>query len=367
MAIPPLAGFTVAVTADRRREEQVELLRRRGATVLEGPTVRTLPLGDPDALREAIDSLLADPPEVTVFLTALGARGLFAAADSQGLDLDLTAAVSQSTIVARGLKASGAATALGLDVAWTAPSERSAEVLERLAPLARRGARIAVQRDGAHRAELAEALAAEGADAVDIPVYRWELPDDLGPALRLVDEVCERRVDAVTFTSRPALQNLLAIADEGGRAGELRAAFDDRSLPVCVGPVCDESARAAGLARTVVPPHARLGSMIQALVRALSGRVERAMLGGAELAFQGSAVAVDGRLVPLSNREREVLAVLVDADGAVVPKSALLRQVWGSGGDEHLVEVTVARMRRRLGPAGRAIVTVTRRGYRTVV
>lgn len=367
MAILPLAGFTVAVTADRRREEQVELLRRRGASVLEGPTVRTLPLGDHEALHEAIGVLVACPPEVTVFLTAVGARGLFAAADSHGLDAALVEVVARSTIVVRGPKASGAAMALGLDVSWTAPTARSSEVLARLVPLARQGARIAVQRDGAHHPHLAEALRAEGADAVDVPVYRWELPEDRSAAVRLVDAVCDDRVDAVTFTSSPAVQNLVAIAEEAGRAGELRAAFDRRSLAVCVGPVCDETARAAGLAQTVVPSRARLGSMVQALVGELSGRADTATLGGAEVVFQGRAVAVDGRLVRLSERERDVLAALLAAGGAVLPKGALLRQVWGTTGDEHLVEVTVARLRRRLGAAGRAVVTVPRRGYRLLL
>jgi uroporphyrinogen-III synthase len=41
--------------------------------------------------------------------------------------------------------------------------------------------------------------------------------------------------------------------------------------------------------------------------------------------------------------------------------------VWGTpDADEHTVEVTVARLRRRLGPAGKAVQTTTRRGYRLV-
>jgi uroporphyrinogen-III synthase len=44
MAYGPLTGFTVGVTADRRWNEQAALFERRGATVLHGPTIRTLPL-----------------------------------------------------------------------------------------------------------------------------------------------------------------------------------------------------------------------------------------------------------------------------------------------------------------------------------
>jgi uroporphyrinogen-III synthase len=41
--------------------------------------------------------------------------------------------------------------------------------------------------------------------------------------------------------------------------------------------------------------------------------------------------------------------------------------VWGEVGDEHVVEVTVARLRRRLGAAGGGIETVVRRGYRLAI
>jgi DNA-binding winged helix-turn-helix (wHTH) protein len=59
-----------------------------------------------------------------------------------------------------------------------------------------------------------------------------------------------------------------------------------------------------------------------------------------------------------------VFDALVVATRAVVPEATLLRRVWDGSGDEHAVEVTVARLRRRLGPAGAALCTVPRRGYR---
>ena len=52
--------------SDRRRDEQVELLRRRGAEVIEGPTVRTEPLTDDHALRAGVEAIVAEPPAVTV-------------------------------------------------------------------------------------------------------------------------------------------------------------------------------------------------------------------------------------------------------------------------------------------------------------
>ena len=49
---------------------------------------------------------------------------------------------------------------------------------------------------------------------------------------------------------------------------------------------------------------------------------------------------------------------------AVVSKNEMMHTVWGANVDDHVLEVTVGRLRRRLGPAGTAICTVVRRGYR---
>ena len=53
-----LSGYTVAITADRRHEEQAELVERRGGTVLSGPVIRTLPLADEAGLRLATERIV---------------------------------------------------------------------------------------------------------------------------------------------------------------------------------------------------------------------------------------------------------------------------------------------------------------------
>jgi uroporphyrinogen-III synthase len=362
--IPPLAGYTVAVTADRRRDEQVELLRRRGADVLEGPTIRTEPLADDAALRGAIEAIVAEPPEFTVLLTGLGVRSLLAAADSMGLGEELFDALESSEVYTRGPKATGAAVTAGLEVAWRTPGERSTEILAALSDAARRGARIAVQRDGHGRAQLADAFGALGADAVDMPAYRWSMPEDTQPAMRLLDAVCAGSVDAVTFTSSPAIRHLVELAAGAGCEQELLAALNGPVLPVCVGPFAAETARAVGIEKTVAPERARLGAMVLVLAATLSDRARTLVLRGTPVILQGSLAVIGEEEVRLTERERAVLHVLAGAGGAVVAKRALLRQVWGDGADEHAVEVTVGRLRRRLGDAGDAVQTIPRRGYR---
>jgi uroporphyrinogen-III synthase len=364
--LAPLDGFTVGVTADRRADEQAELLRRRGADVVHGPVIRTLALADGPELAAATEAVIADPPDTLVALTGLGIRSWFEAADGHDRGDGLRAALAGATVVARGPKAAGALATVGLDASWRAPGESSAEVEVHLGPdLA--GRTIAVQRDGAAEPHLARALAHAGARVVDVPVYRWVLPDDLAPATSLIATLADGGLDAVTFTSAAAISNLFAIAaDTGGEAlvTAVRDALRGPVLPVCVGPVSAARLARHGVDRPVHPARWRLGPMVRCLAETLATRRRVVVLGGVAAIVQGTSVAVGTDVVGLSRREAQLLAALVDADGAVVGKDRLVRTVWEPGTDPHVVEVTVARLRRRLGPAGDALQTVPRRGYR---
>ena len=358
----PLEGFTVGVTADRRAAEQADLLARRGARVVHGPSVRTLALDDDEALTAATDAVLGAPPDVVVLLTGVGCRGWLSAAESTGADGALREVLRGASVIARGPKAAGAAVAGGVEVEWQATSETSDEIRTTLVAAGVAGRRVAVQRDGAGTARLAEALAAAGADVVDVPVYRWTSPVDPEAALRLVEAACDRRLDVVTFTSSPAVDNLFALAHEAGLAAGLVSALQGPVVAACVGPVCAATARRHGIDDVVQPSRARLGAMVQAIVRRFEGTALAFRLGGVEVRLQGGTAVVGDRTVPLSPRERDVLAALAARPGRVLAKDELLARLWG-GGDPHTVEVTVGRLRRRLGPPGRAIRSVTRRGY----
>jgi uroporphyrinogen-III synthase len=366
-----LSGYTVAITADRRREEQAELIERRGGSVLYGPVIRTLPLADEDGLREATERLIEAPPDIVVMCTALGVRGWFSAAESLGMHAGLLAALEHSEVIVRGPKAAGAALTVGLELTWQTPGATYPEVLEHLAARSPNGPdgtplRVAVQRDGAESAPLLSALPELGYDVVAVPVYQWLLPDDRTAPDRLVAAVADRLVDAVTFTSAHAVTNFVEIARSIGRWEDVqRACLSGAVSAVAVGPVTAARLVSVELGVPIEPRNARLGAMVQALVVVLSERSTVLDLAGMPLLIQGRmVVAGDGEPITLTDRERSVLEMLARRPGAVVSKHALLHEVWTGETDEHVVEVTMGRLRRRLGPAGAHIETVMRRGYR---
>ena len=362
----PLEGLTIGVTADRRAEEQTQLLQQRGAKVIHGPVIRTATVDDQEPARRATSSLLAAPPDIVVANTALGIRTWLAMADSWGCTDDLVAALGGAYVACRGPKAAGALLAVGVDVDWRAPSSVLGDVVRHLVERGVAGARVALQLDGGvrHGPEAAD-LRAAGADVVEVQTYRWGLPPDPSAALRLVDAMCKGRVDAVTFTAAPAVQNLFALAAAEGRDDELRTALNGPVLPMCVGPVCRKAAVEVGVHTAVEPTMARMGGMVKALADELQGRRQVVAVDGLSVEVQGSVVRAGGTSVSLPARERAVFESLARRPGVVVPRRALLVDVWGrADADPHALEVTVGRLRRRLAPTGVSVEAVLRRGYR---
>jgi uroporphyrinogen-III synthase len=357
----PLAGYTVAVTAARRREELGALLDRRGARVVYAPAIRIVPLPDDAELVAATRRVLERPVDLVVATTGVGFRGWLEAADAW--HLPLVEHLRTARVLARGPKARGAIRGGGLVDAWSPVSESSAEVLEHLlsgaeGPL--EGRRIAVQLHGDPLADVVAALRDAGAEVLTVPVYRWVMPEDVAPLHRLVLDVAAGSVDAVTFTSAPAAASLLAVARELGLHDDVTVAFRGRVLAVAVGSVTAGPLDAAGIP-SHQPGRARLGDLVREVVARLPGRDPVVRVDGHAVQVRGHAVVVDDRLVELAPGPLAVLRALAERPGVVVSRAELVAELPGDG-DGHAVEMAVSGVRAALGAP--LVETVVERGYR---
>jgi uroporphyrinogen-III synthase len=359
----PLAGFTVAVTADRRRDELSALLERRGARIVLAPALRVVPVADDTELKAATVSCVDTPPEIVIATTGIGLRGWLEAAEGWGLGESLRTRLGAAYLIARGPKARGAARAAGMNETWSPESESCDEVLDYLIgggfPGGVEGRRIAVQLHGEPQPEFSSSLREAGAIVVEIPVYRWAPPVDPAPLRRLVDLICSRLVDAVTFTSAPAVGSLLRVA--ASDVPDVLAALRTDVLAACVGPLTAAPLKRLGVP-VAAPSRARLGALVRILVDELPKRAPTLYVAGAAVTLRGHAAIIDGTLKPLAPGPMAVLRALAASPGRVLSRAALLREL-PRGADEHAVEMAVARLRAALG--GSAFVqTVVKRGYR---
>jgi uroporphyrinogen-III synthase len=259
--IAPLAGFTVAVTAERRREEIAALLHRRGARVVTGSAISIVPLADDQALHAATAECIALAPDLVVATTGFGFRGWLEAAEGWGLGDALRSALQAARLVARGPKPCGAIRAAGLTEEWAAQTESCDEILSRLLAGGVAGRRIAVQEHGEPQVEFTAALRAAGATVVDVPVYRWILPADTAPARRLVEQLVTGQIDAVTFTSASTVKNFARIFGE-----EQAADLLSTTVVASIGPVTAEAAQQLDITTAVMPGQYTIPALVDALV-----------------------------------------------------------------------------------------------------
>jgi len=365
----PLDGFRIGVTAARRAEEQVALLERRGARVEWAPALSRQPnTVDLEQLRAATEEVLTQPVDIFLTTTGVGTSTWFDAAESWGLLDRLIDQLRGAEILARGPKSVGALRARGLRELWSPASEAFDDVLAHLRGRDLTGKRILVQEHGQSLSMVAHALRRRGAEVTTLTVYRVESSDDPEPLFRLVDLLADGELDAVTFTSAPAVAAFMAAAGSVGRRDEVVAAFQAEVVAACVGPVTSAAFELWGVP-TIYPERSRLAAMVKQLEVELPSRRAGLLIelaGGHQLLMHGDDVLLDGAGVVLSAAPAAVLQALVANPGNVVSRQALLAALpSGTAGSEHAVEMAVARLRSALGT--RAIQTVVKRGYRLAV
>ena len=112
---------------------------------------------------------------------------------------------------------------------------------------------------------------------------------------------------------------------------------------------------------------AELTARVRALARRPAAPVLVLARGDLTLDPNHMIVTRAGRQVALTRREIAVLDELLRADGAVVSAEHLLERAWDENADpfSNVVRVTIARLRRTLGPPA-VIDTVVGSGYRIV-
>jgi uroporphyrinogen-III synthase len=269
--MPELSGVTIGITAERRAEDFIAALERHGAVIRHAPTIRIVDLAGDERLREATGRVLDHGVDRLAVTTGQGFRGWLDAAEGWGVGARLLQTLGRARILVRGPKAKGAVRGRGLIEEWSAPGESNDELFDHLLDGDVSGARIAVQLHGTPLPRHTDALRGAGAQVLEVQPYRWEWPADLAPAYRLLDGVLAGEVDALAFTSAPAVANLLVLARERGQYDELTAALRTRVRCACVGPVTAAPLTGIGVP-TLQPERPRLGALVKLLVTELPTR-----------------------------------------------------------------------------------------------
>jgi uroporphyrinogen-III synthase len=360
-----LRGFRIGVTSDRRSEDLIAAFERRGADVLHAPAIRIAAADDDAQLTADTLAIIAAKPNVLLATTSYGVRRWFEAADAAGIGHELGETLAHTRILVRGPKARGAVRAAGLDDSGMSDEETTKSLVDHVLRDGASGQVVAVQLHGFTDEAQLQRLRDSGAKVLTVAPYRWSLPADSSRVLRLVEAICSGSLDAVTFTSAPAVEALFSAADGAGRLDALQEAFLGPVVAAAVGHVTAAPLVAAGI-KPIIPPRYRMGALIRLVCEHLEqNRIRRLATVHGEIELRGKLVRIGGEEAVLAPLSLALFRALLNAEGAVLSRAELMA-VQPDMQDDHATDVAISRLRQSLPVAG-VVSTVIKRGYRITV
>jgi uroporphyrinogen-III synthase len=258
----PFAGLRVLSLESRRAKEMEALIRREGGNPFIAPSVQERALdNNGDAIR-FVERLEADEFDMVILMTGTGLVFLRDQVVAHSPAARLGAALGRATIVSRGPKPLPILRELGARAQIVVPEPNTwKEIVEAVAGRPER--RIAVQEYGRPNSEMNAALEKLGACVTPIVLYRWELPDDVGPLQTAARQLAARKFDVVLFTSSIQLDHLMMIASTLGLQSQVTEALREYTAIASVGPVMTASLEAAGLPVELIPIHPKMGALVK--------------------------------------------------------------------------------------------------------
>jgi len=260
----------VAILESRLGKQLAELVTQRGGVPFHAPALAELPDLDPAQIAELVRSLGERPAKLAIFQTGVGTRALFNATDALGLTKVFLSLLEKTIVAARGPKPTGALRTRGVRIDRSAADPFTThEVLESIRDIPLKGERVIVQRYGVANVELDRALEARGAQVIEIPTYRWSLPEDTRPLESLIAALERGEMHAAVFTNAEQVRNLFAVAAKLNKTEALQDSLN-RTLVASIGPVASAALREYEVKVGLESSPPKLGALMSALDSALS-------------------------------------------------------------------------------------------------
>ena len=194
-------GARVVLFESRMAQAMARSVASHGGEPISAPSLQEIPLEKNQDAFAFATKLLAGELDVWICLTGVGTRLLLETLSTRHETAQLVQALSRLTVVARGPKPIRVLKEYGIPVTIAVPEPNTwQELVQALdqdsRSLSLDGRTVAVQEYGITNDQLIRALKQRGAAIVQVPVYRWALPDDTRPILQAIEQVIDGRVSS---------------------------------------------------------------------------------------------------------------------------------------------------------------------------
>ena len=248
----------------RRAAEMQSLIERHGGLATIAPSLKEIPIEDNTAALAFGEQLRRGEIDIVLFLTGVGAQGLLDVLTTRNSIEEIQSWFGRTTVIVRGPKPVVILRQAGIRVDNRAAEPNTwREVVQLIdnTPIPVAGQTVAIQEYGQPQLELTKALQDRLATVFAVPVYKWDLPDDIGPLEQSVRSTIAGAFDVLLFTSAQQAVNVLEIAERlGVKDAWLEAAR--KCIIGSIGPTATETLDNLGLHPHFEPSHGKMGHLV---------------------------------------------------------------------------------------------------------
>jgi uroporphyrinogen decarboxylase len=293
---PNFNGLRVAAFESRNAEEMARMIAKLGGQPRVSPSMREVALDDNPTAIDFAHKLITGQIDVVIFLTGVGFRMLLAAVEKHVERKRYLDALADIVTLARGPKPVAAMKEVGLTPSYRVPEPNTwrelLTIIDQHVNIANQT--VGLQEYGKTNPSLTAGLEARGARVMNVPVYKWDLPENPAPLEENIRALAAGELDVVMFTSANQVANLLHMAEQLGLADRISESLHT-TVVASIGPTTSEMLRDHDLPVDLEPEHPKMGQLV---------------------------IAAAARSGPLLQRKRHVSAVLSGPASDVLDKHA---------------------------------------------
>ena len=284
-----LRGITVAVTSSRRASELASIVRKFGGIPYIAPTIgikNNNPLNS--ECNRFIETISKEKVHFFIFMTGVGVFNLFQ--NLQKLDKSNTVIekLQDTIVIARSNKPRMELRKFGIKTHFVPDMNTLDGIWNLLKRFDVKNKNIGILWHGDSSDSFKKRLKSLGANVFDFSSYSYSTNLERTNAMvlkkmgydyvapndekieRLIEDIMKGMVDAITFTSPPAVKEFFEFAKRNNKIKELKDSLNSNVLVVSVGPSTSKMLSNFHVLVDVVPANYRMGSMIKELADYIS-------------------------------------------------------------------------------------------------
>ena len=262
------ANLRVAAFESRRAPEMTRLIERNEGVPFVSPSMREVAVEEDRPAIDFANRLITGQIDMVIFLTGVGIRQLVARIERHVDKQRFFDSLTDIKTVVRGPKPLAVLRELGIQPTLQIPEPNTwREILATLdTQLPVVNHTVAVQEYGVSNISLIAGLEARGAKVESVAIYRWALPEDVGPLEENIRRLVAGEVDIALFTAAQQVQHLLQVAEQLGLEQELHKALR-RVVVGSIGPTTSETLREQKIGVDFEPSHGKMGHLVSEIAQ----------------------------------------------------------------------------------------------------